>query len=723
MEVIKGFVRTILFRNERNGFSVLKIKSSETKSLITATGFAPDITVGVAVSVTGDWVTHPKYGKQIQIQTCEINETSGSEALLHYLSGGNFPGIGAKTAEALVEKFGEKLPEIIDKNPERLLGAVKGFTKNKITKFLGVWNIAKETREISLFLYDLGLVGSIAKELLNVYGKSTEIIIRENPYILCNEKFEVPFLKADSIAKKLNIPFCFNARIEAAIIQVLKDAANSGHTYLPEDFLIEKSLFLLGFSFQNEAEFILIQNSIHSLKNSSELVEENSLFYLPKLYEAEMGIADFVKRRIHIRKKNILIDAKNEIEKLEENQGFRFDKKQKEGIFLALQNKITILTGGPGTGKTTMLKGILKAAHMQQEHVVLTAPTGRAAKRMKELCGTEAFTIHRLLSFDPVSETFIKNEINPIAADLVIIDEFSMVDTELCFALFKAIPLKTRVLIVGDKDQLPSVGPGNILRELLNCKDIPSICLEQVFRQSAENDIAEKANKINKGFIPSPLDGRNFHFIPYHTAEQCISLLLELIEITIPKIMQLNPLYDLQILVPMRKGPLGASELNKILQHVLNKNENKISLAGTEWRLNDKIMQLKNNYDKNIFNGDIGFITEIAKEKSSVFAEFDGRTVSFIGEELNEIVLSYASTVHKSQGSEYPAVILILDTSHTRMLRRNLLYTAITRARGHIWILSAEGAFSTAVRNFEDIRRFTKLKDRIENKDYFSSEL
>lgn len=710
---IEGILKTIVFRNAQNGYTVLKIALDNSKNLATLTGIFPELTGGEKISAQGEWVNHPRFGKQFAVTSHEIKIPDSNNALIHYLTSKKFPGIGPKTATALVEKFGNDLANVIENNPEQLRGVARGFSEKNIIKFISAWFLAKEEREIFLALYEFDIKGKTAEDIIKKYGKAIPLILKENPYFFSHSQFQISFFQIDPIALKKGFNHYAKERVSAAIIASLYLSTQNGHVYVPEQELFEKTFSTLNFLTTDEDAYCAILDSYKQLCKSQEIILENGNCFLPKLYHAEKYIAQFIKERICRPENTLHKDVLKELDNFESRQGFAFDKKQREGILSALQNKFSILTGGPGTGKTTILRGLLYLAEQSQEHVILAAPTGRAAKRMKEVCQKEAYTIHRLLSLDPVSGTFVKNKDNPILASFLIVDEFSMVDTELCASLFEAIPWNCRVLIVGDADQLPSVGPGNILKELLACKEIPSVKLERIFRQVGENDIAEKADEINHGVLKQPIDGRNFHFCPYQTEEEGLQILYNLILHEIPKKMKLDLCRDLQILVPMRKGPFGTITLNPKIRELINQTQQGIDLGGTHWRLGDRVMQLENNYDKNIFNGDIGFISAAFKESKTLHVDFDERTLPFNAEDISELTLAYASTIYKSQGSEYPAVIIILDTSHYRMLRRNLLYTAVTRAKGHVWILAAPGALDTSLRNQKDKHRYTNLSQNI----------
>ena len=683
------------------------------KAPVVVTGTFPDLGSGEKLQMEGEWGNHPKYGRQFKCTSFTIAVTE-SENIAEYLSSGLFKGIGPKTAEAIVKVFGDDTADILDNHPEIFRKVkIKGLPAKKVEAFLAAWQLNRHSRETMLFLYGHGIAGSVAKRLWNQYGAETIAKITENPYLLCEEVWGVGFLKADEIAMKVGIPKDSPKRLQSALMHVLQESSfNEGHVYLPKDTLLEKTFRLLRIPMEDDdAVYGLIQQFDYLCERERIRRVDDDCFY-PPLFRAEQSIADNILYRLA---GNALPTAgfERSLMDWEHQHKFAFDPIQRKAIEMALAYRISIITGGPGTGKTTILKGILHLAQKMDESVFLAAPTGRAAKRMSDLCGIKARTIHRMLEMDPVTKKFNKNIENKLPCDLLIVDEFSMVDTWLAAALFEAIHARTRIVLVGDADQLPSVGPGNVLNDLIRCPRIPTTRLQHIFRQAGGNDIADKAAKINQGIVPSPIDGPNFHFIPFEEPEQAKSILADLLATGIRSKIQIDQKTDLQILTPMRKGPLGVFELNTFLQNLVNPGITRHKIMGVAWSDGDRVMQIKNNYDKNVFNGDIGIIFKVHKGDDKVTVFYDDKTVEYEGDELEQLSLAYASTIHKSQGSEYPAVVVILDSSHYMMLQRNLLYTAITRAKGHVWVLSAPGAFATAVRNNRSVRRFTRLTERL----------
>ena len=710
---IQGSIKNVTYQNPANGWTVLKVVLADTGKVAVVTGNFPALTPGENLQFEGEWGRHPKFGEQFKATGFEILKT-GDSNLLDYLASGLFKGIGPKTAERLMEAFGESLPDILDNHPEKLSGAkVKGLSQKKLAEFLASWQEARHSRATLMFLYQHGITGSIAKRLWLAYGTEAVEKIKENPYLLCEEVWGIGFVSADEIAMKLGLPKDSPQRFQAALLYTLQESSyNDGHVYLPKNALLERTFKNLRVDPDDDDTIQMVMELLEKICQQGRITRVDQDCFYPPLFRAEDAIARNILLRLQRNAlptegfEHYLVDWERE-------HKFSFDPVQRQAIQMALSHKFSIVTGGPGTGKTTILKGVLHLAHKMGERVLLAAPTGRAAKRMESLCGMPAKTIHRLLEMDPVSKKFNRNVGNQLQCDLLIVDEFSMVDTWLASSLLEATNLASRILLVGDADQLPSVGPGNVLNDLLQCQRIPSVRLQHIFRQASGNDIAEKSAKINQGIMPTPAEGPNFHFISFETPEEAKNILQRLVTTGVRSKLDIDLKTDLQILSPMRKGPLGTMELNQFLQGLLNGSAPKHKICGTEWGAGDRVMQIKNNYDKNVFNGDVGVIYNIKKDKSGITVFYDDKTVDYEGDEMEELQLAYACTIHKSQGSEYPAVIVILDSSHYVMLQRNLIYTAITRAKGHVWILSAPGAFHQAVRNNRSTRRFTRLKERL----------
>lgn len=711
--IIQGYIKNITFYNPQNGFSVLRIIEADTQKIVIVTGAFPEFNIGEFVKFEGEWGRHPKFGEQFKAIHFELEEVQNTN-MVAYLSSGMFPGIGAKTAQTIVNTFGDNLQDVLDFNQDVFRKTkIKGLSATKIEAFLERWNEGGLSRKTLLFLYNHNIIGSIAKKLWTKFGTETIEKIKANPYILCDEIWGIGFLKADEIATKIGINKESPMRLQAAILYSLQEASVSeGHCYLPKDELTAKTMRNLRLDINDDNACQNINTLFEKICKQGRIECSNNDCFFPPLARAEQRIADFIKKRLD-ETELPTYGFERELVDFERAQKFCFDPIQRDAIRKAIAHRIFIITGGPGTGKTTIIKGIIHLAKKMGDSICLAAPTGRAAKRMGECCGEVAKTLHRLLEVDPITKKFNKNENNRIDCNLLIVDEFSMVDTWLAASLLEAVNNNTRIIFVGDSDQLPSVGPGNVLNDLLQCPRIPNVRLQHIFRQSGDNDIADKAAKINQGLIPSPLEGPNFHFIPFETSDDAKQKITQLITIGVKSKIDIDLKTDMQILVPMRKGSLGIFELNPFLQDLLNPKAARHKMAGVNWSVGDRVMQTKNNYNKNVFNGDIGIIHSIDQNNHKISVFFDDNLISYELDELDELTLAYACTIHKSQGSEYPAVIVVLDTSHYIMLQRNLIYTAITRAKGHVWVLSAPGAFNQAIRNNKSTRRYTKLKERI----------
>ncbi|MBO4712977.1 MAG: ATP-dependent RecD-like DNA helicase [Fibrobacter sp.] len=717
--ILTGSIKTITFHNPQNGFTVMRLTDAETQKVVVVTGNFPEFSTGESLKLTGDWGRHPKFGPQFVCTGFEILAPEDS-SIESYLSSGLFPGIGPKTAANIVAVFGDRTADILDNEPDTFRKTkIKGLTAKKAELFLARWQENRHSRETMLFLYQHDITGSIAKKLWTKYGQDTIRRIKDNPYMLCEDVYGIGFVKADEIATKIGFPKDSPVRLEAAILYTLQESTSDGHVFLPKGALLERTAKNLRLTYEDEDAYNTILEKFEELCGRERIKRVDDDCFYPPIFRAEQNIADNILLRLQGNRLPVE-GFESKLVDWEREHRFAFDPIQREAISMAISYKISVITGGPGTGKTTILKGILHLARKMEEKIRLAAPTGRAAKRMSECSGEDACTIHRLLEVDPITGKFNKDVSNQLECDLLVIDEFSMVDTWLAAAILEATPLRTRIVFIGDANQLPSVGPGNVLNDLLQCPQIPNIRLQHIFRQSGGNDIADKAAKINQGITPAPIDGPNFHFIPFETPEQAREIVRQLLASGVRSKINVDLKTEMQLLTPMRKGPLGTFELNTFLQDILNPERTptragveRHRIAGVRWSEGDRVMQVRNNYDKNVFNGDTGIIYRISKNTNKVTVFFEDKTVEYESDEMDQLALAYACTIHKSQGSEYPAVIVVLDSSHYMMLQRNLIYTAITRAKGHVWVLSAPGAFHQAVRNNRSTKRYTRLKERL----------
>ena len=701
-QTLECIISSVIFANERNGFTVARIKGDKLDEI--AAGNFPPVHAGERVRLTGDWGEHHKFGKQFAVTGCEILQPKGESGLIAYLASGVFAGIGEKTAEKLVAIFGEDLPHILDNDPDKLKGTVRGLSGKKLEKFIDDWNLQQESRKALLFLYKLGFTGAKAMNVWNIYREDMENMVGENPYILCEEPFAYPFEIADNAARILGFEENTNLlRLRAAILNVLREAKyDGGHSFMPKENLLQNTMnFLHIVPYDPDDDiFDCLYSALAGLHKDGKVHVQNERVWLPELYNAEKYIGAFIRRSFDFGEETSHLDA--DANYAASIQGIEYSEEQLSAIKNAVSGNFFVITGGPGTGKTTILKGVLHILNLQKKKVMLAAPTGRAARRMAEVCRFKASTIHRLLEIDPVSGLFSRNEMNPLGADCVIIDESSMIDNELAADLMRALKPGTQLILIGDADQLPSVGPGNVLREILSSPDVNSARLSKIYRHNDQSDIAENAHRILAGHLPNTKDGSHFHYIQYKNSEEALSILSEL-----------SKNNELQVLTPMHKGILGTQNLNAFLQKILNFNAYGFDYRGIYWQIGDPVMQLRNNYEKDIFNGDLGRIIKVMPPAKKIEVDFDGKTVSIEGDEFEHLTLAYACTVHKSQGSEYKSVAVILDYSHSIMLQRNLLYTAVTRAKENIWVLASHGSLETAIRNNRERHRWTALREFI----------
>ncbi len=698
---IKGEVKRVTYRSE-DGYTVLRLEASGTQ--ITCVGYFARIGPGDRIRAKGKWVAHPKYGTQFGINTYEIVPPHTAEGIARYLSSGLVRGVGEGIAARIVERFGERTLEIIDKEPRRLL-EVDGLGPKRVQAIKKAWKEQREISELVVFLESHGIRAGSALKIYKQYGAKSIEMIRENPYRLASDIWGIGFATADRIAYRLGIEPDAPVRVRAGIVYVLAEASDEGHVFLDEQFLRAKCGSMLGIE---ESAF---DEAISNLAGDGEIGRERGRIYLPHLLEAEKAIVANLKR-LHESEEDPAIPSSDEVFALiESEQGMQFGKSQIEAIKQGLKSRLAIITGGPGTGKTTIVRAFARLYESHGLRVCLAAPTGRAAKRMNEITQSEARTIHRLLEYSPQDGIFRRNAQNPIEADLVVVDEASMLDVLLAASLLKAIKPSTSVIMVGDIDQLPPVGPGNFLRDVIEARRFPVHRLTHIFRQEAGSTIVENAHRINEGEFPVLSKGSgDFFLIEEENPAEVANNIVDLVSRKLPAGFGLDPVNDIQVLAPMYKGDAGAINLNTRLQEALNPMGAK--LEDLRFRVGDKVMQLRNNYDKMVFNGDIGRVVAYDPEEDKVIVRFDA-DVDYARSELDEITLAYAITVHKSQGSEFPCVVLPMLTQHYIMLYRNLLYTAVTRAKRLVVLVGTKKAVSLAVRNVKTEQRFSSLAERL----------
>lgn len=736
MDNITGYVDHIVYQNSDNGYTVMTLVAEGEE--VTCVGMCKGLGQGENISAEGEYIEHPVYGRQFKIQTYETVAPTDRAGMERYLGSGAIRGVGEALAARIVKKFGDDTFRIIEEEPERL-AEVKGISERKAQEIAVQMEEKKDLREALVYLQQYGISNTLAVKIYNTYGMEMYSVMRENPYRLAEDVSGVGFRIADEIAGRIGIHTDSDYRIRSGILYTLLQAVGEGHCFLPLELLLRRASELLGVSEEN------IRPQVDNLIMDRKLVAKGDALFAAAYYYAELNCANML-RNLNIP----MLEAENlpaqnmairkRLERMAENLSMELDELQLKAVKESIKNGLFILSGGPGTGKTTTINMIIRYFESEGMDIFLAAPTGRAAKRMTEATGFEAKTIHRLLELnsalsddDTRRANFERNQENPLEADVVIIDEMSMVDIQLFQALLKAILPGTRLILVGDVDQLPSVGPGQVLRDLMNSEAFPMVTLEKIFRQAGESDIVVNAHRINKGEqIALDNKSRDFFLLERNDVNVIYKHMIQLIREMLPKYVNATP-FDIQVLTPMRKGSLGCETLNGILQRYLNPadpHKKEHSYGNTVFREGDKVMQIKNNYqleweivgrynipiDKGmgVFNGDMGRVLEINETMSTLLVEFDdGRRVNYPFSGLEELELSYAITIHKSQGSEYPAVILPLLGGPRMLFNRNLLYTGITRARNCVTILGSSETVRNMIDNVSENRRYTALESRI----------
>ncbi len=716
-ERLSGAVERVTFHSQESGFCVLRVKVTGRHELTTVIGSAASITPGEYVEALGVWTNDRTHGLQFKANQLKVVPPTTLEGIEKYLGSGMVKGIGPHFAKVLVAAFKEDVFTVIEDTPQWLL-TLPGIGKKRTEKVTAAWAEQKVIREIMVFLQSHGVGTGRAVRIYKTYGDAAIIKVTENPYRLALDIHGIGFKTADQIAGKLGIARDSLIRAQAGVRHVLQEFSSDGHCAALRTELVSQSVELL------EIPDVIIEAAIRAELAEENLVQEdiagNPCLFLTPLQRAEMGAAAGLLRIIEGKPPWGTIDTAKALPWVAEQTGLSLSPSQEEAVRLALASKLLVITGGPGTGKTTLVNSILNILYAKRLNILLAAPTGRAAKRMTETTGLEAKTIHRLLEFDPQNGGFKRNRENPLEADLLVIDESSMVDVVLMNKLLAAVPDQAALLIVGDVDQLPSVGPGSVLADIIDSGTVPTVRLTEIFRQAATSRIIVNAHRINKGEMPLKAEGTelsDFYFIPAESPEEIYAKLLQVITERIPKRFGLHPVRDVQVLTPMNRGGLGARSLNAELQKVLNPTgEPKVTRFGTTFAPGDKVIQLVNNYDKEVFNGDIGQVTTVEIEEALLRVEYDGRVVEYEFGELDEVQLAYATSIHKSQGSEYPAVVIPLAMQHYTLLERNLIYTAVTRGKKLVTIIGQPKALGMAVKNQKSTRRLTRLAERLNGK-------
>ncbi|MCX8109845.1 MAG: ATP-dependent RecD-like DNA helicase [Syntrophorhabdaceae bacterium] len=720
---IKGQIERITFYNDENGYTIAKMRVQERRDLITVVGTMYSVSPGEVLRVKGYWDNHPKYGEQLRITSYETLLPATSKGIEKYLGSGMIKGIGPVMARRLVARFKEDTLRVIEEDIDRLK-EVEGIGEKRIEMIKNAWEEQKEIRDVMIFLQGNGISPAYAVKIYRHYGNDSIKVVRENPYRLAMDIFGIGFKTADKIAEKMGIPRDSQIRSEAGIMHILHELSDDGHVYYPYEPLIERCCETLEVeedripialdAVLREGKIIIDDKFIDKEKDKD---QRSKAVYLAKYHISETGIAKRLKRLLSTPKQMRLINIDDAIVWVQRFLKIGFSSKQLEAVKDAIHSKVMVITGGPGTGKTTIIKAIINIYKKMGQRVLLAAPTGRAAKRMTEATGHEAKTIHRLLEYSPNNGQFKKNEDNSLDGDLIIIDEASMIDTIMMYHLLKAVKIHTTLIFVGDADQLPSVGPGNTLKDIIDSGYIPTVRLNEIFRQSKESMIIVNAHRVNNGEMPYIKKGNNknedFFFIEIEEPEEVVKYIVYLCREAVPMRFGFDPVDDIQVLTPMHKGLSGVANLNKELQQALNPGGVELVRAGRTFRVGDKIMQIRNNYEKDVYNGDIGRIISIDQEVQEVCVDFDRRLVTYEFLELDEIILAYAISVHKSQGSEYPVIIMPVLTQHYMLLQRNLIYTGITRGKRLVFIVGTKKAMAIAIRNNKPLSRFTLLRERL----------
>lgn len=736
MMKIRCVVERITYQNPENGYMVLKTRVKGYEDLVTVVGNLPEVNVGSVLLLEGNWKVDTKYGRQFCVVSWEETLPATVYGMEKYLGSGLIKGVGPKFAKRIVQKFGTDTFAVIEDNIALLI-EVPGIGNKRIQMIAASWERQKEVKNIMLFLQEHGVSTAFAAKIYRQYGNESINRVKENPYKLADDIWGIGFKTADTIAEKLGFSKESFVRLRSGIMYTLSELADEGHVYATKDQLIQEAARLLeaedSFVVMTLDQMIKDKDVIREIKEAPIKEEQEGqreeAIYLPPFYFAEIGTAgkllklmaqpaqdrlwvQLAKARAESGNENLSVDVSG----IERHLHMEYDEIQANAIRQAAFSKVMVLTGGPGTGKTTTTQGIIAAFRMYGLKILLAAPTGRAAKRMTEATGLEAKTIHRLLECKP-PEGYQKNEENPLEGDVLIVDECSMIDILLMNSLLKAVPANMRLVLIGDIDQLPSVGAGNVLRDIIDAGRFPVVRLKRIFRQAKESRIILNAHRMNEGRMPDISNGKNtdFFFLEREQPEDAVLEIVSLVKNKLPAYYG-TPSSAIQVLTPMQRGVVGATNLNLVLQEALNLESDGLRRSGFVFKRNDKVMQIKNNYEKEVFNGDIGFVESVDMQERTLTVNFDNRSITYEASELDELLHAYATTIHKAQGSEYPIVVMPVLMTHFCMLQRNLLYTGITRAKKILVIVGTKKALAYGVRNVTVTRRNTMLRERLEGK-------
>jgi len=718
---VTGTIERFTFRNPDSGWAVARLRDETSSETVTAVGSIAQLAEGQRLKVTGKRVEHPRYGTQIEVRGYEAIAPATTEGIEAYLASGLVKGIGPATAKKIVAAFGEDTLQIIEDEPQKLR-RVRGLGARKIEDLSQAIKAQKDLQNVHVFLRSHGLGLGLATRIIRRYGQNASALIEANPYRLADDVIGIGFLIADRLAGQMGIEPQAPERLDAAIEFCLTQASKEGHCFVPEAELVRRATELLQCAEEpllaRMPEVASTGRVVRQLPPGPDLLHEDQdpIIYPRLLASAEDGVARALDRLLRAPRKRLPIQPAPAVDWFERESGMELPRGQKDALMHALTESVSVITGGPGVGKTTIIRALSRILAQKKLRLLLAAPTGRAAKRLEESTRHAASTVHRLLEYVPVTNKFARNDDNPLEGDLLVVDEASMLDVQLAYALLRAIPPGMQLVLVGDRNQLPSVGPGNVLADIIQSGRVTTTALTEIFRQQSGSDIVRVAHGILEGQVPSNDDddaATDFYFVEAKDNQHARTLIRELVAQRIPKRFALHPLDDVQVLCPMYRGQTGADTLNRDLQDVLNPGEIETERAGKRYRVGDKVMQIRNDYDREVYNGDLGRISHIDISAARLFVRFAERECDYRFEELNDLVPAYAISVHRSQGSEYSAVVMPVTTDHFLMLRRSVLYTAITRGKRLVVLVGARKALEMAVRNDDDGQRYSGLSERL----------